>query len=133
VTNDSGLMHVAAALGVPLAAIFGPTDPRKTAPWSQRAVLVRNEETDCAGCKAEECRKGHVCMTGITVDQVFLAIRHLVERHGFEPAEARLAQVPTASRSVPIIAATRQEEIVATDVRAGGRRRGTETRRSEDG
>jgi len=71
VTNDSGLMHVAAALDVPLVAIFGPTDPLKTAPWSRRATVVRNEEVDCFCRKTPECTRDQACMRGISVDQVF--------------------------------------------------------------
>jgi len=49
VTNDSGPMHIAAALGVPLVAIFGPTDWRRTSPWTDRARVVR-VDVDCSPC-----------------------------------------------------------------------------------
>jgi heptosyltransferase II len=110
VTNDSGLMHVAAALDVPLVAVFGPTDPRKTAPWSKRAALVRNEELECCGCKPEKCGFDHACMSGISVDQVFEAAGRLVEKEGFDPTGRRAERIPTAERAVPVITAAMQQE-----------------------
>ena len=128
VTNDSGLMHVAAALGVPLAAIFGPTDPRKTAPWSGRAVVVRNEEADCAGCKPEACGKDYICMSGITVDQVFRAVQGLVDRHGFDTAGARAESVHASEKAVPVVTAAEQETLRP----AGGLREAPWTKRPTD-
>jgi heptosyltransferase-2 len=69
VTNDSGPMHVAAAFGVPLAAIFGPTDHTGTAPYTDRAVIIR-KDMDCAPCKLRECPTDHRCMTAVTADDV---------------------------------------------------------------
>lgn len=69
VTNDSGPMHIAAAFGVPLAAIFGPTDHSGTAPCSERAVIIRQDQP-CAPCKLRVCPTDHRCMTAITVDDV---------------------------------------------------------------
>ena len=68
-TNDSGPMHLAAALGTPLVAVFGSTDWTETAPVSERARVVR-EETECAPCKLRECPIDHRCMTRVAVDRV---------------------------------------------------------------
>ncbi|MBW2066619.1 MAG: lipopolysaccharide heptosyltransferase II [Deltaproteobacteria bacterium] len=69
-TNDSGLMHVAAALGVPLVAIFGSTNPRATGPRSQRArVVTRN--VSCAPCLRKECPEDFRCMLDIEPDEVW--------------------------------------------------------------
>lgn len=76
-TNDSGVMHVAAALGVPLVAVFGPTDWRETAPVSARHTLVR-EPVPCAPCLLRECPIDHRCMTGVGVDRVVDAARTLL-------------------------------------------------------
>lgn len=78
VTNDSGPMHIAAAFGVPLVAIFGPTDHTGTAPCSDRAIVVRTP-VDCAPCKLRECPTDHRCMTGVTVEQVLQAAEQLWE------------------------------------------------------
>ena len=68
-TNDSGPMHLAAALGTPLVAVFGSTDWSETAPVSERARVVR-EETECAPCKLRECPIDHRCMARVAVDRV---------------------------------------------------------------
>ncbi len=73
VTNDSGPMHVAAALGVPVVAVFGPTDWRETAPRSSAARVVR-EPVDCAPCKLRECPTDHRCMERVTSRRVFEAL-----------------------------------------------------------
>ena len=77
VTNDSGPMHIAAALGIPLAAIFGPTDWRATSPWTGRAKVVR-VNVDCSPCLRRECDRGHECMLGVTAEMVTDAARALL-------------------------------------------------------
>jgi heptosyltransferase-2 len=67
ITNDSGLMHVAAALDVPLIAIFGSTNPVTTGPWGSRSRVVRTD-VPCSPCLKPTCRYGHLdCMRRITV------------------------------------------------------------------
>jgi len=68
-TNDSGPMHLAAALGTPLVAVFGSTDWTETAPVSERARVVR-EQAACAPCGLRECPIDHRCMTRVDVDRV---------------------------------------------------------------
>ncbi|MDO9565355.1 MAG: lipopolysaccharide heptosyltransferase II [Candidatus Desulfaltia sp.] len=71
ITNDSGLMHVAAALDVPLIAIFGSTNPVTTGPQSQRSKIVR-VPIKCSPCLKPECPEGHLkCMDQIDVEMVF--------------------------------------------------------------
>jgi len=72
VSNDSGAMHLAAAVGVPVTAIFGPTDERVTAPIGHHDVMVR--EVFCRPCMLRDCPIDHRCMTRITSDQVFDAV-----------------------------------------------------------
>jgi heptosyltransferase-2 len=74
-TNDSGPMHLAAALGTPLVAVFGPTDPAETAPVG-RHRLVR-EPVPCSPCLLRECPIDHRCMTRIQVDRVVAAALEL--------------------------------------------------------
>lgn len=67
ISNDSGLMHVAAALDVPLIAIFGSTNPVTTGPWGSRSRVVRTN-VPCSPCLKPTCRYGHLdCMRRITV------------------------------------------------------------------
>ena len=70
VTNDSGLMHVAAALNTPLVAIFGSTDHIATGPYSDQATVIR-KELDCSPCMKTHCPKEHFqCMEQISVNEV---------------------------------------------------------------
>jgi heptosyltransferase-2 len=76
VTNDSGPMHLAAALGVPQVAVFGPTDWRETAPFTERATVVR-EPVECAPCMLRECPIDHRCMRAVSVERVTAAALEL--------------------------------------------------------
>jgi heptosyltransferase-2 len=81
ITNDSGPMHIAAAFGVPLVAIFGSTDHKTTSPYTDKAVIVR-KVTDCAPCKLRKCPTEHQCMTAITPDDVVQASINLLQSTG---------------------------------------------------
>ena len=72
VTNDSGAMHVAAALGRPVVAIFGPTDERATGPIGSHAIIT--SPVFCRPCLLRDCPIDHRCMKRISVDQVFAAV-----------------------------------------------------------
>lgn len=77
VTNDSGLMHVAAALQTPLAAIFGSTDDVATGPFSERAVVIK-KNMDCSPCLKTECSRDFRCMLDISPEDVLAAVRGLI-------------------------------------------------------
>lgn len=70
VTNDSGPMHLAAALGVPVTAIFGPTDPRATGPVGNRVAMLQHA-VDCAPCRYRDCPIDHRCMIAVSADEVY--------------------------------------------------------------
>lgn len=76
-TNDSGPMHVAAALGVPVVAVFGPTDWRETGPVGSRQRLVR-EPVHCSPCLLRECPIDHRCMRRVGVERVVGEARALL-------------------------------------------------------
>jgi heptosyltransferase II len=67
VTNDSGAMHLAAALGRPVVAMFGPTDERATAPLGASADVLR-ADVFCRPCMLRECPIDHRCMKRLTPD-----------------------------------------------------------------
>jgi heptosyltransferase II len=77
-TNDSGTMHVAAALGRPVVAIFGPTDWRETAPVGPRATFVR-EPVHCTPCLLRECPLDHRCMERVSVARVLSAAQEILQ------------------------------------------------------
>jgi heptosyltransferase-2 len=69
-TNDSGAMHIASALGIPSVTVFGPTDETATGPAGEAARLVREPNVECAPCLLRECPIDHRCMTRVTTDRV---------------------------------------------------------------
>jgi heptosyltransferase-2 len=72
--NDSGAMHVAAAVGLPVVAIFGPTDPLGTAPVTPRATIVQ-EKPYCSPCFLRRCPTDHRCMKSVTPHMVAEILR----------------------------------------------------------
>jgi heptosyltransferase-1 len=78
VTNDSGPMHIAAALDKPTIAIFGPTDPVKTGPYGwqkNRKLEVIRAHTDCSPCRRKKACKEFICMDRIPVEDVYEALK----------------------------------------------------------
>jgi heptosyltransferase-2 len=78
VSNDSGAMHVAAAVGRPVVAIFGPTDERSTRPVGEHTVLTA--PVFCRPCMLRDCPIDHRCMKRVTVDRVFDAVSTAMAR-----------------------------------------------------
>jgi lipopolysaccharide heptosyltransferase I len=72
ISNDTGPMHVAAALGKPLLAIFGPTNPRRTGPQGQVEHVLQASHLPCVPCMKRRChyREPLACMRAITPEQV---------------------------------------------------------------
>lgn len=77
-TNDSGPMHIASALGVQTIAIFGATDDEATGPTGAHSRVVRRP-VECSPCLLRECPIDHRCMTRVTAAAVTQAARGLVE------------------------------------------------------
>ncbi|BFU93770.1 MAG: Lipopolysaccharide heptosyltransferase II and D, D-heptose 1,7-bisphosphate phosphatase (Modular protein) [Nitrospira sp.] len=102
VTNDTGPMHIGSAFGVPIVAVFGPTDWRTTSPYGADHALIRHR-VECAPCLLRECPIDHRCMTGVSADQVYDAAAKLIR--GPASAPARLEVSPpgpvAAERSDP--------------------------------
>jgi heptosyltransferase-2 len=79
VTNDTGTMHVAAAMGTRVIAIFGPTDPRTTSPLGKGHVVIR-KEIPCSPCLKRVCPEDHRCMELISVANVLEAAQKGLEK-----------------------------------------------------
>jgi heptosyltransferase-2 len=77
ITNDSGPMHIAAALGVPTVAVFGATNDIATGPWGPRTRVVRHPVA-CSPCMLRNCPIDHRCMAGVTAMDVCTAARELL-------------------------------------------------------
>ncbi|HYM11685.1 MAG TPA: lipopolysaccharide heptosyltransferase II [Bryobacterales bacterium] len=76
-TNDSGAMHIASAVGVPTVAVFGATDPAATGPTASLARIVRTP-VECSPCLLRECPIDHRCMTRVEAAAVAGETRRLV-------------------------------------------------------
>ncbi|MBI4444366.1 MAG: lipopolysaccharide heptosyltransferase II [Acidobacteria bacterium] len=77
ITNDSGPMHLGAALGIPQIAIFGSTDARATGPLNPKAVVIR-KSVECSPCLLRECPIDLRCFTRIEVEEVLEAAKKLL-------------------------------------------------------
>jgi lipopolysaccharide heptosyltransferase II len=87
ITNDSGPMHIAAALGVPTLAIFGPTSPRLQGPYGNISEIVQNTDLDCLECNLTKCPVvnpstgiANPCMREINVEAIFESLLRLISR-----------------------------------------------------
>lgn len=78
VTNDSGLMHVAAALKTPVVAVFGSTNPITTGPFSNNSIVIR-KNISCSPCLKTHCRSDFRCMQEIGSNEVFEAVNTIFE------------------------------------------------------
>lgn len=77
ISNDSGLMHIAAALKIPQVAIFGSSDPAHTPPLSNKAKVIWLN-MPCSPCHKRECPLGHLlCLKDILPEQVFATLKTL--------------------------------------------------------
>ncbi len=98
VSGDSGPMHIAGAVGTPVVALHGPTDPAQSGPTAPDALVLRRELW-CAPCydprATAECRFGNpVCMKELAPSLVFAAVRRQLARHGWDAARAKSSRPP---------------------------------------
>jgi ADP-heptose:LPS heptosyltransferase len=78
ISNDSGPMHIAAGFGIPVVAIFGPTNPVRTGPYGEMHRIV-TPQIPCAPCYKRSC-KDLRCMEAISVEQVYEAIQEEIKK-----------------------------------------------------
>lgn len=80
VSNDSGLMHIAAALGRPLVAVYGSTSPAFTPPLGEQ-VATESIPVECGPCFKRDCPHGHLkCLEGLPPNQVLLGLEDILQR-----------------------------------------------------
>ena len=77
ITTDSGPMHLAAAVGTPVIALFGPTDPARTGPYGTGHSIIR-ADLPCSPCLLKKCPTKK-CMEEITSEQVFTAVESMIQ------------------------------------------------------
>jgi len=77
ITSDSAPMHIAAGVGTPFIALFGPTDPGRHAPPADKKKIFYKKKK-CSPCYEPNCEKGYVCMRSISPDEVYASARELL-------------------------------------------------------
>lgn len=84
VTNDSGPMHIAAVVGTPVVAIFGPTNPKYQGPYGLMHEVVVKAGLECLGCNGVTCKIGtNECMVDLSVNTVMKAVEKAVNKDVF--------------------------------------------------
>ncbi len=79
--NDSGLMHIASSLDIPLLALFGPTLPHNSGPTNENSRVLYHKQ-QCAPCRYRECPiENHPCMSTIPVNEAFDGVKFLLSLH----------------------------------------------------
>ncbi len=78
ISNDTGLMHIAGSLGIPMVAIFGSTNPKATSPVGEASIVI-HRDVPCSPCLKPVCPTDFRCMDLIGVDEVYRAARGLME------------------------------------------------------
>jgi ADP-heptose:LPS heptosyltransferase len=78
-TNDTGTMHLAAFVGVPVVAIFGSTEPRLTGPLGNGHIIVRHH-VECSPCFLRECPIDFRCMNAVTAQEVADAVLSMLAK-----------------------------------------------------
>jgi len=81
VSNDSGAMHLAAAVGVPLTAVFGPTNEHETSPLAHAPVDLLIHQVPCRPCMLRECPIDHPCMRDLAPAVVLSSVKRMLEIH----------------------------------------------------
>jgi heptosyltransferase-3 len=79
IANDSGPMHVSAALGKPTLGIFGPTDPKAHRPFSENSSYVIHSELHCIVCTKLVCPYNHECMFDLSIEKVMKEVSSLMK------------------------------------------------------
>lgn len=89
ISCDSAIMHLASYFNLPTVAIFGPTDPLKYGPWSEKSFILQGK-VDCSPCEKSGCSQNHDCMEAIKPEQVIKVIEKNFS--DFKPAQEEVAQ-----------------------------------------
>lgn len=75
--NDSGPMHLAGAMGLPVIALFGPANEKRWGPLSDKSIVLRGEEP-CQECTGRHCEYNFKCITALSADEVKMAVERLI-------------------------------------------------------
>ena len=81
VSGDTGPLHIGAAVGTPIVALFGPTWPERNGPWAASDVTL-SQNAQCSCHYERRCRRGDPCINAITLDEVAAAVERRIATHG---------------------------------------------------
>jgi len=95
ICNDSGILHLAGYLGVPVIGIYGPSNERRYGPWSAQSLVVR-KHVMCAPCEKAHCRRGRVCIETVRPFDVLLAVRVLLAGQAESVRQTRYQRILVA-------------------------------------
>lgn len=82
--GDTGPMHLAVAVDLPVVAIMGPTNPQIYGPYGDSNIVVRDNNLSCLNCWKRKCPNKQECMKNVTVEQVFTAVKKVLGVTGNE-------------------------------------------------
>ena len=104
VGNDTGPMHLAVAVDIPVVAVFGPSKPLLYGPFSQQAAVIYHGE-ECGNCRfrgalVEQCTRNYACMAAAPVEEVWAAVVHLLEHRLSESSVSRSLPPRRADASI---------------------------------
>ncbi|HMS65130.1 MAG TPA: glycosyltransferase family 9 protein [Ignavibacteria bacterium] len=77
--NDSGPLHISAAMKVPTLGIYGPTLSKLASPFGEKNLSVYNDKLDCLGCGLLECNIGNICMTELPKNRIIEKVNELIK------------------------------------------------------
>ncbi len=79
--NDSGPLHIAGGVGVPVLGIFGPTNPKLQGPYGEQNITVENTKLECLHCNLLDCPIGNICMTELSKDLIIEKFIELINKN----------------------------------------------------
>ncbi len=82
--NDSGPMHISAAMDIPTIGLFGPTNPTRHGPYSEKSGYVIKEDLFCIICNKRECPYNHECFLGLSSEKVISKINELTNKNNLK-------------------------------------------------
>lgn len=77
--NDSGPLHISAAMEVPTLGIYGPTDPILAGPYGEKNLTITNSDLPCLSCNLLDCNIGNICMTELSKEKIIDKVRELIK------------------------------------------------------
>lgn len=85
IANDSGPMHICAAVGTPVLGLFGPTNPRMQGPFGDQHEWIQKDDLDCIECNLLQCPRNHECFFELDINQILKKVDTLLNKNDLLP------------------------------------------------